>query len=100
MKVHPISSIFPLLEGQGFQALVEDIRERGLQEQIVLHPDGSILDGRNRHRACQKAGVSPTFRTWSGCGSPIEFVVSMNIRRRHLTASQRAVLALEIEPRL
>ena len=53
--------MFPLLEGGGFAALVEDIREHGLRQPIVLFED-AILDGRNRDRVCQEAGVEPQYR--------------------------------------
>ena len=97
-EYHPIASLFPLMDGNDFDALKADIAANGLREAIWLHQDGSILDGRNRHRACIETGTPPQFRTWSGSGSLIAFVVSLNLHRRHLTSSQRAVVALEILP--
>jgi hypothetical protein len=37
---------------------------------------------------------------WAGTGSPAEWVVATNMTRRHLTASQRAVVALDLLPLL
>lgn len=99
-KYHEASMIFPLLQGDEFEVLKADIAASGLLEAIWLHPDGSILDGRNRHRACIETDTPPRFRTWDGTGSPVMFVVSMNLHRRHLTSSQRAVIALDILPML
>lgn len=98
---HRFSGIFPLSVGEEFDAIVEDIRAHGLREAIWVHPqDGSILDGRTRYRACLAADVEPKFRTWTGSGSALAFVISVNLHRRHLNASQRACLALEILPLL
>ena len=38
----------------------------------------------------------PTFREWSGEGSLVAFVVSLNLHRRHLDESQRAMVAAKI----
>jgi hypothetical protein len=96
MKYHPASELFPLMEGPDYTALVEDIRSNGLQVAIWLHPDGSILDGRNRYRACGEADVNPGYRTWDGPGTATEFVLSLNLHRRHLTVSQRAMIAARL----
>lgn len=97
---HPVAELFPLLSGDEFAELTDDVRHQGLLEPIWLHPDGRIVDGRNRYRACRAAGVEPKFRTWAGSGSLVEFVVSLNLHRRHLTSSQRAMSALEAEAEL
>src|SRR5262249_17988156 len=55
--------------------------------EIVLH-DGMILDGRNRYRACRAAGVEPRYRNFEG-NDPAAFVISVNIRRRHLTDQEK-----------
>ena len=97
MKVHPSAELFPLIEGREFEELVEDIRANGLRAPILLDAEGRVLDVRNRPRACQAAGVEPRFETWDGRGSPAEVVVSLNLRRRHLNESQRAMLAAKLK---
>jgi DNA methylase/ParB-like nuclease family protein len=91
--------MFPELPDWELQALADDIKAKGLLHPIVLYK-GKILDGRNRYKACKLAGVQPRFTEWKGKGSPLEWVVSENLVRRHLTSSQRAVLALDLLPLL
>ena len=90
LEFHPLASMFPLLEGEEFAALVADIRMHGLRERITVFED-MILDGRNRYRACLEAGIEPTFTAYIG-DDPQGFVVSMNMHRRHLTAEQKREL--------
>jgi len=84
------------MEGQDFETFKADIAENGLLEDIWLHPDGSIIDGRNRHRACIETETQPRFRIWDEQGDLVSFVVSLNLHRRHLNESQRAMIAARI----
>lgn len=92
---HPLAGLIPGMQADEYAALVADIGGRGLLEPIVLH-EGLVLDGRHRYRACIDTGVEPRFRDYEG-DDAVGFVVAMNILRRHLTPSQRAVLALGFE---
>ena len=37
--------------------------------------------------------MQPRFREWKGTGSALDFVVSLNLKRRHLNESQRGMIA-------
>jgi SAM-dependent methyltransferase len=99
-QYHEVANIFPLIEGSEFEELKQDIKRNGLMQSIWLHPDGRIIDGRNRYRACAAAGVTPHFQTWTGEGSLLDFVLSLNLHRRHLDSFQRACVAQNILPML
>lgn len=89
---HPLSELFPLMQGREFDELVADVKANGLREPIWTY-DGKILDGRNRWRACEAAGLSHRpMRQYEG-DDPVSFVVSLNLHRRHLDESQRAMVA-------
>jgi N6-adenosine-specific RNA methylase IME4 len=94
IEFHPLANLFPLMHGAEFDELVADIGAQGLREPIVRHED-QILDGRNRYRACLAAGVDPTFTLFRE-DDPVAFVISANLRRRHLDESQRAIVAAKL----
>lgn len=94
IQFHPLADIFPLIQGKEFVDLKQDIRENGLREPIVLF-DGQILDGRNRFRACQEVGEQAQFIDYEG-DDPAAYVISLNLRRRHLNESQRGAVAAKL----
>ena len=93
--IHPAAGLMPEMTETEFKELVEDIRAKGLLQAIELLND-MIIDGRNRLKACREAGVEPRFTVVDlGKIGAIEYVISRNLRRRHLTESQRASIAAE-----
>jgi len=95
MEYHELAKAFPQLQGEAFDELVADVKENGLREAITTH-EGKILDGVNRHRACEKAGVKAEFTQLQGHVDPVGFVISMNLKRRHLSVQQRASIGSDI----
>ena len=102
MEAHPIANLFPMMNNDEYAALVADIHQHGQREPIWLLDD-AILDGRNRWQACRDLGIRPLTRDYTGsadAASLINFVVSLNLKRRHLNSGQRAIVALGIEKAL
>lgn len=99
MQFHPVTEIFPPMSAEEYTALKSDIQANGLHESIWTY-QGKIVDGRNRYQACKDLRIAPRYREWDSKGSLVQFVVSLNLNRRHLTSSQKAVLVLEIEKHL
>jgi ParB-like chromosome segregation protein Spo0J len=91
---HPAANILPQMNRADFEALKADIVTNGLREKIVIY-NGQILDGRHRYRACLEAGIEPTFQQYEG-DDPVAVVLSMNLHRRHLSSSQRAMIAADL----
>jgi ParB-like chromosome segregation protein Spo0J len=99
-KFHAVADLFPLLEGEAFEELVADIRKNGQREPILVDGEGTIIDGRNRYRACKAAGVEPRYEEWNGEGSLEEASLGLNLQRRHLNESQRALVAARLALRM
>jgi hypothetical protein len=96
LKHHPLAELLPPMTEREYQNLKADMQANGLREPVTLYND-RILDGRSRYRACRELGIEPKFSEWDGRGSPLQFIMSMNLQRRHLTTSQRALLGANIK---
>jgi hypothetical protein len=100
---HPYAERYPLLSGDELDALAADIKENGQKQRILLRklPDRTdqMLDGRNRWLACQRAGVEPKTRYYTGPEEKIPARIdSLNLHRRHLSLRQkRAVIAARLK---
>ena len=95
-EAHELALVFPPMTEPEFAALKEDIREHGQHEPITLY-EGKILDGIHRYRACQELDREPRMVRFEGNPrAAAQLVLGLNFRRRHLTTSQRALVAAEM----
>lgn len=88
LKQHPLSAAFPSMSDADFLALRDDIEDNGQRDPIVVF-EGMVLDGWHRYRSCAELGIPPVLVDFDG-SDPVPFVISRNLHRRHLSASQRA----------
>src|SRR5262245_45528361 len=100
LEPHPAADMFPLIEGEDFAALVEDIRANGIRVPIMLY-QGRILDGRNHYRAAIEGGHVFAERDFANLAAGVDaeaWVISANLQRRQLdNRGKRAVIAKLIE---
>lgn len=96
LKTHPFAEKFPTMNSIQLQKLADDILENGLKAPVILTPDGTtIVDGRNRLRACGVAGVEPRFRRLPKDSSEVDiarYILTMWLKKSGLTPSIRAVM--------
>jgi DNA N-6-adenine-methyltransferase (Dam) len=108
LRIHPACELFPPLPPDELRELGEDIKRNRLQERAKVMRQGDnfvLVDGRSRLDAIEVAGLpiqvfvgsllnNKFFEEVEGDVDPFDYVVSMNIRRRHLTGEQkRGVIA-------
>ena len=93
--VHSVSELFPAMDAESYAALKDDIAAHGQAEPIVLWKK-QLIDGRHRLRACKELGIKPIVVDMSASDDPLAYVISHNLHRRHLTESQRAMVAAKI----
>lgn len=99
-QVHPDAELFPMMPEDELATLAADIKENGQVQPIILGDlDGKevIVDGRNRLKACEIAGVEPKFQKINGQDQKA-YILSVNVNRRHMTAAQRAMATAMIYP--
>lgn len=96
IPAHQLSELFPLHDGPPLWELRKDIEEHGLLDPITTY-QGKVLDGRRRQVCCVAAGIEPTYKPFKGDDAQaLAFVVSKNLRRRHLGEAERAMVANKI----
>jgi ParB-like chromosome segregation protein Spo0J len=94
-EFHPIANIFPLLGKDEADELKADIEANGQREPIMLCR-GQIVDGRNRYLACKALDKPVTTNTLNPSTDLVAYVISVNLRRRHLTPAQRGMAAAKL----
>jgi hypothetical protein len=124
LLVHPAAELFPMMSDAEQVELGEDIKKNGLShpiaiiEKAVPRADGSyhvsdprqiiVVDGRNRLDAMEAVGLDVIGKDGQLVDhierieidtdevDPVTYVISANIRRRHLTAEQKRDLLVKL----
>jgi ParB-like chromosome segregation protein Spo0J len=96
-RIHPIADLFPMMTDEELADLAADIKANSLLHPIVVDKDGLLIDGRNRDRACEIAGIEPATVLFEG-DDPRAYIIASNISRRHLTKGQQAMAMAMIYP--
>ena len=101
---HPAAAFVRMMNETEYADLRDDIAIHGQIEPVIIHPDGRIIDGRNRTRALNELGQPVKTRVYDGdlsFDAILDFVWSLNTVRRQLSefdkaqaASARANIAL------
>jgi hypothetical protein len=113
--IHPHANIFPMIPMEEMQVLADDIKANGLKHDIIVvhiadqygQDVPSILDGRNRWVGCMMAGINPvpyyfdetitlTKASKADPGAMLKRVITENLARRQLTATEKAIVAEQL----
>jgi len=97
-KFHPATLGFPIDRARVEQLAQDLAADNRLHEHpIIRHPDGRILLGRERYLAARMANIEPKYgEDWNGePGTELAAVMADNFNRRHLTVSQKSLIAAE-----
>ena len=125
IKVHPAAALFPRMSDTELAELADDIKRYGLREKVkvlehwpcgdngVSRFEQTVIDGQNRLDAMELAGL-PVLHT-GRAGTKLDpdlidvmrdgletkddivaYVISINVRRRHLTGEQKRSLVAEL----
>lgn len=97
LKIHPLALAFPAYSKADLAKLACDIRDNGMRQPITLF-EGKVLGGRNRLEAAKRAGLEKVIiGEFKGTFEQArDYVISMNLIRRHLDTGQRAMIAAEL----
>lgn len=93
-EIHPLAELIPAMGDDEYTELKADIEQNGVRMPVTVYEE-KILDGRHRARACQELGLSVEAVPYVG-DDPTGFVISLNLRRRHLTIGQCAMAARKL----
>lgn len=99
MKTHPVCDLFPAMSPEQYGRLRDDIKAHG-QLEPGLTFKGFLIDGKHRFRICEELGIKFLSNEWEPLNgeSVVEAAISRNLHRRHLSATERALIAQNAIP--
>ena len=95
LSMHELATMFPPMSDEEYEGLKADIAMNGAHQPVAVWR-GQIIDGRHRYQACQDLGIQAPLKYLPNDADPVSYIMSANMSRRHLTPSQRSIIAEEI----
>ena len=97
LRPHPQADVLPPLEPQEYRSFLADVERRGVLVPLDITPAGVVLDGHVRLRAALELGLEELPVRELVPADELEYLFWAALRRRHLSASQKAALAVEFD---
>jgi N6-adenosine-specific RNA methylase IME4 len=97
LRPHPQADVLPPLARQEYRSFLADVQRRGVLVPLDITPAGVVLDGHVRLRAALELGLKELPVRELSPPDELEYLFWAALRRRHLSASQKAALAVEFE---
>lgn len=94
---HPEAALTPSLRPREYAAFVAEIAERGVGTPVEITAEGTVLDGHERLRAARELALDAIPVRLVSPPDERSYMLRAALARKHLSASQRAALALELE---
>jgi hypothetical protein len=102
LKPHELALLFPSLDETSAALLAVDIKTNGQRDPIITF-ENKILDGVQRYGACKDAKIEPETQEYELMDAfhrgmhPVDFVMSKNFYRRHLSSGQKGAIKVAAE---
>jgi N6-adenosine-specific RNA methylase IME4/ParB-like chromosome segregation protein Spo0J len=96
LRLHDQAELVPEMSAEEYAPFLADIGERGILTPLEVTADGVVLDGRARLRAATELGFEQVPTRIVAPEDEAEHMLRSALRRRNLSASQKAALALEL----
>ncbi len=95
---HPYAMKLKPLSSEKYEALKEDIKDKGIIYPIIVDEDNLILDGVHRYRICRELGIDPPIQVRAGLtdDEKLELAVGLNWQRRPNDTDSRCEMVFDL----
>src|SRR5947208_4181220 len=97
LRPHAHADLLPPLAPQEYRSFLADVERRGVLVPLDITPAGVVLDGHVRLRAALELGLAELPVRELSPPDELEYLFGAALRRRSLSPSQKAALAVEFE---
>ena len=100
LREHALASLVPEMSTAEWADLLVSIEREGIREGLRVTPGGIVLDGRHRLRAARHLKLERVpclVIRLRGEEARIQYMVEASLTRRHLSASQKAAIVVDLD---